>query len=945
MNNRRPTILSRGLCQGRGSVPRAGERASPVVIEGATQHPGSEDVTRCFFFTYVLIQPKHKWPTKMIPVSFAGSPAVGIHQRVCWLLLAIVLVAAAPCPPDGPVTADTYAVGCANLHLTVAADNVTLVIKSATGIINVSSDAAGTSVWLLDSTVAGNITLRGSHAFADIRGSNVSGDEVVVLSGVRNVTIVVVDSTLKGAVVASVLSSAVGVSIAIANSTLNATRYAASIVGGMIRGAEVVVAASRLALVGGDNVGVVALAAATVANTTVNVSASSITCRAGNFVAILGTSSGDVSWTNVSVSAAVVNVTSIARQFVAVLGASSSNRVTWARVIVTALFANVESTAAGGYEGFGGSYVGVIGAIGYGGMVSWTDVAVSAAFANVTSAAGEIAGVLGAGSGSGVSWTNVNVSTAFANVRTTATNAVGVLGAGCNSGVTWTYVYVSAACSNVRSTAADRVGVLGAGSWPFVRWTNVTVSAAFANVRSNTSGKAGILGAMSNSGGGTVANVTFTNVSEVCRNNTVEAEYPDHVAALVDRARRLHFCGWVCATETATESRTQTDSRTSTATETETSTATSQTLTAMGTDTATSTSKTATATGTETAKATDVTSPTQALMANTTIATVAIDRATAAARATATTTKSTPTTTATATSAYPDAPPQQQQHVEAAAAVAAAALGVFFSPLATSKGTTLSRVLAGRECHWAPPEPEPTQFVFVFEAGGSSAAGALTSTLLLQVVVAFAAAAAARVRCWPHVSFLHIAALSYYGPNVVALATAVLSSGGGGFVAAASLVLNTALMGVASGSAWGLATHHRALWMDARNPRSGLVRIYGGVDLACAFAVGALSGAGGLACATRGALTCAACLVNFAYAVLVRPVVTRLDNALGATTSLLLFGLALLSAAAPRTPNYDTAVLALAAAVAAWMYLLLVLAMVTSVRRALRHRAANPPHP
>ena len=144
--------------------------------------------------------------------------------------------AAAPCPPvNGEVTSDTHAIGCADLRLTIAAENVTLVIEGATGTISVTSNAIGTTLRVLDSTVAGNLTLRGSQAFADVRRSTVIGADVIILSGARNTTIVVVDSTLTGAVVASVFSSTVRVSIAVSNSTLNATRYAACVVGATIR--------------------------------------------------------------------------------------------------------------------------------------------------------------------------------------------------------------------------------------------------------------------------------------------------------------------------------------------------------------------------------------------------------------------------------------------------------------------------------------------------------------------------------------------------------------------------------------------------------------------------------------------------------------------------------------------------------------------------------------
>ena len=422
-----------------------------------------------------------------------------------WLVVFLLVPArvSAACPPDGtPVTVDTHAVGCADLRLTVTADNVTLVIEGATGSINVTSDAAGTTLRLLDSTVAGNVTLGGPHAFADVRRSTVTGADVVVLSGARNATIAVVDSTLTGAVVASVLSSAVGVSLTISNSTLSATRYAASVVGATIRDVAIAVTDSRLTLAGADNVGVVALAAAAVFNAAVNVTASSVTCKAGSYVGVLGagSNSGAVTWTNVTVSAALANVTSTAGSAVGVLGAGSySGAVTWTNVTVSAALANVTSTATG-------NYVGVLGA-GNSNDVTWTNVTVSAALANVTSTAANYVGVLGAGSYYGVTWTNVTVSAALANVTSTAANYVGVLGAGSSSGVTWTSVTVSAALVNVTSTAANYVAVLGAGSDSDVRWTSVTVSAAFANVTSTAANCVGVLGAGSPSRG------SWTNVT------------------------------------------------------------------------------------------------------------------------------------------------------------------------------------------------------------------------------------------------------------------------------------------------------------------------------------------------------------------------------------------------------------------------------------------------
>lgn len=68
---------------------------------------------------------------------------------------------------------------------------------------------------------------------------------------------------------------------------------------------------------------------------------------------------------------------------------------------------------------------------------------------------------------------------------------------------------------------------------------------------------------------------------------------------------------------------------------------------------------------------------------------------------------------------------------------------------------------------------------------------------------------------------------------------------------------------------------------------------------------------------------------------------TSLDNALAATTALSVFGLALLSAVSPREPTYDVAVLAVAATVAAWMYVLLALAIARSVVRFCLRRATT----
>ena len=358
-----------------------------------------------------------------------------------FLLLLAALSAAAPCP-EGAVSSDTHAVGCTDLRITAISDNITLVIERATGTLNVTLDAVGITLLLVDCAVAGNITLRGSHSVAQVLRSTVAGVDVVALSGARNIAIVVADSTLIGAVVASVLSEsdADSISITIVNSTLNATRYVASVVGvAIFRNVTMAISDSRLWLEGGDNVGIVALAGE-VADATLSVTTTSVMCRAGDGVGVLGAGTGNrpVRWTNVTISAA---------------------------------FANVTVTA--------GNYVGILGAGILNGGVRWTNVTVAAAFVNVTSTAQDVVGVLGAGSGSLLSWTNVTISAARAQFTSSARDVVGLLGAGGGSNLSWTKVTVFAVLGNVTSHAGNYVGVLGAavtsGKTAVVPWTDVVI--------------------------------------------------------------------------------------------------------------------------------------------------------------------------------------------------------------------------------------------------------------------------------------------------------------------------------------------------------------------------------------------------------------------------------------------------------------------------------------
>lgn len=201
------------------------------------------------------------------------------------LLVVLLLAATAATCPMGPtvVLEDLSVFGCVDLQLAVATDNVTVVIDGATGTINIISESSGTVLRLVGSIVTGDVVLGGPHAIVDLRGSTVtSAANVVLCTDGRNIAVVVANSTLTGAVVASIVvvgSDAVGASITVTESRLTTTPYAASVVVGT-NATNVAIAVSRsvLALIGGvsDNAGVVALTATFVVNAVVNVTESSI---------------------------------------------------------------------------------------------------------------------------------------------------------------------------------------------------------------------------------------------------------------------------------------------------------------------------------------------------------------------------------------------------------------------------------------------------------------------------------------------------------------------------------------------------------------------------------------------------------------------------------------------------------------------------------------------
>ena len=705
----------------------------------------------------------------------------------------------------------------------------------------------------------------------------------------------------------------------------------------------------------------------------------SLSTTANDRVAILGTATSNPStstWKNTIVVVAMVSIVSQAKDVVGVLGAASNGQLSWTNVTVVAMRTNVTSAA--------NDRVGILGT-GSNEGVTWMNVTVSVVAAHLTSSA-NIAGILGAGSGAAVAkginatavWQQVVVLLIDSTLTCHHASVAGALGLGFvtrdvvsglpvpRSSVVWRDVVVASAASNLTVWSDSSSAVLGAvaagGEWDTV--VAAAVEASRVLVRVISPAGSAVLGAAGNWSGVVLVNdsdVIDTNTSLVCSSQTIELcpthTLPTFVTELIARARRFEYCGSACAApppDTTSElARPSTSDDTTTATATTGAAVTtagmaaaSTTITGttnpppQGMPTATGTTTTAARTGATLTVAPQTT--TTSVVSNSTLAATE-SSSTTLVISSMTTSATLPPTTAAPTERRTHPPtlgddiPQQRQVVETSALVASAALGVVAAPLAANKGTTMSRVLAGRECRWAEPEPDSTQFVFVFELGGSSAAGALISTVLLQLLMAGAAAVCAKVGCCPHVLVLHLAVLSYYGPNVVALATALLSSGdpsaGRALAVSGALIVNAAFLGVAVSSASSLTSHHRPLWKDARDPLVLLTRSYGAVDLLCAFLVAVVAGLRGLGCGARGGLICAVCFTNLAYSAMIRPLALRVDNNLSAVSALLLCSLSVLTTVAPREPRYDEAVLAAAAVCTAWLYLLLVWEVAVAVRK------------
>mgnify|MGYP001607805153 FL=1 len=748
---------------------------------------------------------------------------------------------------------------------------------------------------------------------------------------------------------------------------------------------------TNIMCVAGSVVGVVGVGSSDLvvwSNVAVSVARGSVTSIARDCVGILGVAcDSNVTWTNTIICVATSNLSSSARDYTAVLGAASGTGVTWVSVSVSASLMVLTAAAR--------DWMGVLGAASYSRVVNWTDVNVSAARSNVTSFARDYSGVLGSGSGAVIdgggrviaSWVRVAVASFDSNLTCQLSTVAGVLGTALatrrsngkknqNGTVVWRDVNVIAASGNLTVWAGDVAAVLGAAADDglLVGVFVGAVEAAHGFVRLGPTGF--VLAAP-----GTWNDVVLyrnewaiidTNSTVVCSNRTIaqcgEKVMPDTVAPWMS-LRNVPQCVWDVApsvvpftddamwlsnTTAASPSPTAPAIGVGTTTHAEQSDRNLLTSTSkLGSTTASVFSTILGEVGTTRIAVSSATIVEVAASRNSTEPVVTIptpptssNAATAVANVT-TTPRVVLSPSFSLVNATNKVGTSRQAAVELSAAVATAALGLFTAPMAANKGTTMSRVLATRECRAslaapnAEPEADSTQFVLVIEIGGSRAIGALVSTVLCHVAAAAAAATAWRLRRFPFFVALHLAALSYYGPNVVGLATVMLCTGQGGVEAAsAGMVVNAILFGVAVASVWGMLEHHRPLWKDSCNASEAAVtRIYSIVDLTCAFLIAALSGARGLSCVTQGALICGVCFVNLAYAVIVRPAANPLDNVFNVVTTLLLFGLSAFSVTAPREPTYDYTMLIASAAVTAWMYFLLGFAVIVSVRnRYLRRR-------
>ena len=729
------------------------------------------------------------------------------------------------------------------------------------------------------------------------------------------------------------------------------------------------------------------------------------TAKSGLGVIGAATYLDSLSWQNVSVSVSHSNVTSVAAHIVGVIGAACNNGLEWQGVAIVADTVVVSSVAV--------DYVGVIGAANCHRPANWVNVTVFAVRSRIVSVARDAVGVLGAGTNAAsvlqgqtpwASWADATVALVDSSLTCTHRDATGVVGASIvsvdaasivNRGrESWRHVVVVAAGANVTVSSNVRGAVLGTsadtGSWDtvvagVVMQTNVSV-------RGDGSSSV-VLG-----GRGVWRDAVLLNASSsaiesntmiLCSNATIEScgrgEVPIPILELIDSVRRIDICGESCL-----------DTRRTTVTETPTTTALITSESHLASITPPRNETTGGSRGPTTHLETVPSSPLPSHDTTTSEEDTRNNTTTTTTPSRGSTTHQNPTagpdvSNTSRTSASRSSDPQEvvatmfntssvnmstlqlprfasdttdllsRQRdaeatiaqrlfaVEASASAAAGALSLVSAPLASNKGTTLSRLIGTRDCRSATAasrdEPDPMQFVYVVELGGSRSAGAIFSTVLLQLGIGAAATASAYTGRLPHIIVVHLAAFSYYGPNVASLAMSSFSYDDVKRrveTAVVGLLANIALLVFTTHSVWKLAEHHRPLWKDARDPLQPYLRIYGIVDFTSAFIVGVLTGTRGMPCSAQSALICLSCFANFAYTALLRPEAVAFDNGMNIVTTLLIFALSLLTAAAPAGSPFDDVIFGLAAVMAAWMYVLLAISLIRSLVKFVgRRREGN----
>ena len=316
----------------------------------------------------------------------------------------------------------------------------------------------------------------------------------------------------------------------------------------------------------------------------------------------------------------------------------------------------------------------------------------------------------------------------------------------------------------------------------------------------------------------------------------------------------------------------------------------------------------------------------------------------------------------------------------AGAGLAVAAI-VTPSALAANKATAMGRTLRLYACPSASDLADLSDASFVFARGSSwqpSATAALFSTFAAQLL------ALALAMALPHrrvLQTLYIATTSYYGPNVVALASSVLSSAdatlsdrAGAGAALASIVTQCGLLLVVTLKFSGIlplplsssegsqpqpptvtVLHQRfvvvltPLLDGLRRPEAPSCRVYGALDVAVAVASAAVAGArynGNSRCGVAAVALVVLAALQLGYLVAVRPLSSPVDAFFSVVNQLSAIALSAVAAATVWTavnPQLDAAMFYLSAAVSTLLYVQLVaeLGLAAAVRCGLRSVGAK----